>query len=857
MTGRNEPCPCGSGKKYKKCCGQGQGAGQAKTIEAELLNVVEKFELMGLRPETISGIEETANRWLDELGAIFPESFIEEAAHSVYAFVGHPEDWQAFLGEQLKRHPRAEVAEALRAWKRPMLMLAKVQPAADGRLFVKDEVSGRVYEVFQEEPAHTGLWVLGIALPCPSATGDAVLFMNGTLYMKEETPPSLIDALTQQLPAGDLLGLLKLLTGLSQDELPELPPFEQQVLEQVIGFLGPSAEDSALPSLTVELLERVKINARKPEAVAAGVIQAGADIGIAKNIPKQKQLAETFGVSVMTMLKYRDLTLDFLVRMLEETEGPASKSNKSGLKMDNSEDSGTDEILQFKVKLLRTSPPVWRRLQVDSRMSFAEFHEVLQATFEWDNDHLHEFRMNRSGGKNIEDALIGMDDEQLDFAPILPSFVETLDERAEFLEDWFVDLKDRAVYTYDFGADWEHEIILEKQLAAEPGAKYPRCVKAQGEAPGEYGFELEDPEWQASPDDIKEVVNDLLEPVQVEWVAQERHAVAAEGNDWQRLIQEMAELRKLDPWNWLHDDQVFVLESPTSKEVLFVSVLGAAGEEFGLAVYIGEEGYESLLATMNGTVPAEELIFSQRSLLASFSDRDELDEEDLEIVKASGMSFRGKKQWPLFRSMVPGYYPWSIDEEEVRLLIDVIAQTKIVLEKVRGGMDIPVSRDYRSFYKLRMDQDGQWRDEKFIVERPMDSIAGRVTKLMVPETQVAKLKKKKTVNLAIEYGQFFIDRPVQAKPGERPYFPLITAAIEVKSGLVLHQHIDGQKEKAQMVQQGLLKFIEASGALPKTLLVSEETARLIRPLTERLAIQVNVKKHLPELEQLKQVMGKM
>jgi preprotein translocase subunit SecA len=21
-TGRNEPCPCGSGKKYKKCCGK-------------------------------------------------------------------------------------------------------------------------------------------------------------------------------------------------------------------------------------------------------------------------------------------------------------------------------------------------------------------------------------------------------------------------------------------------------------------------------------------------------------------------------------------------------------------------------------------------------------------------------------------------------------------------------------------------------------------------------------------------------------------------------------------------------------------------------------------------------------------
>ena len=24
QVGRNDPCPCGSGKKYKKCCGAGQ-----------------------------------------------------------------------------------------------------------------------------------------------------------------------------------------------------------------------------------------------------------------------------------------------------------------------------------------------------------------------------------------------------------------------------------------------------------------------------------------------------------------------------------------------------------------------------------------------------------------------------------------------------------------------------------------------------------------------------------------------------------------------------------------------------------------------------------------------------------------
>ncbi|RUM87312.1 MAG: hypothetical protein DSZ24_06470, partial [Thermodesulfatator sp.] len=27
--GRNDPCPCGSGKKYKKCCGRRQAAAAA------------------------------------------------------------------------------------------------------------------------------------------------------------------------------------------------------------------------------------------------------------------------------------------------------------------------------------------------------------------------------------------------------------------------------------------------------------------------------------------------------------------------------------------------------------------------------------------------------------------------------------------------------------------------------------------------------------------------------------------------------------------------------------------------------------------------------------------------------------
>lgn len=45
--------------------------------------------------------------------------------------------------------------------------------------------------------------------------------------------------------------------------------------------------------------------------------------------------------------------------------------------------------------------------------------------------------------------------------------------------------KSKFFYTYDFGDDWEHEIIVEKELSAAPDTKYPLCVKGKRACPPE------------------------------------------------------------------------------------------------------------------------------------------------------------------------------------------------------------------------------------------------------------------------------------------------------------------------------------------------------------------------------------
>ena len=50
----------------------------------------------------------------------------------------------------------------------------------------------------------------------------------------------------------------------------------------------------------------------------------------------------------------------------------------------------------IKVTMENTHPPVWRRLLIPDRILFSDLHQILQAAFGWEDDHLHEFSFPQS-----------------------------------------------------------------------------------------------------------------------------------------------------------------------------------------------------------------------------------------------------------------------------------------------------------------------------------------------------------------------------------------------------------------------------------------------------------------------------
>jgi hypothetical protein len=131
------------------------------------------------------------------------------------------------------------------------------------------------------------------------------------------------------------------------------------------------------------------------------------------------------------------------------------------------------EVYQLKVTLLGTNPPIWRRLLGPASLTLAQLHDVLQTAMGWQDCHMHEFSVGRRriGAPSPEDRLMGMPSAE--------------NERSVRLSSILGRVGAKAIYTYDFGDSWEHSIVLEKRLPADPNATCPVCTDGQLACPPE------------------------------------------------------------------------------------------------------------------------------------------------------------------------------------------------------------------------------------------------------------------------------------------------------------------------------------------------------------------------------------
>lgn len=158
-------------------------------------------------------------------------------------------------------------------------------------------------------------------------------------------------------------------------------------------------------------------------------------------------------------------------------------------------------IARLKITLEDVNPIVMRRVEVPLAIRLDRLHAVLQTALGWTSSHLWEFRAGETGW--------GIPDRDWGDGPH--------DAAKAKLIDVLEDAGSRSLtYLYDFGDGWEHTVRVERVVAAEPGARYPRLIEAIGRCP---------PEDIGGPPGYEEFLEAIAD------TDHERHAEMAEWHD--------------------------------------------------------------------------------------------------------------------------------------------------------------------------------------------------------------------------------------------------------------------------------------------------------------------------------------
>jgi len=139
---------------------------------------------------------------------------------------------------------------------------------------------------------------------------------------------------------------------------------------------------------------------------------------------------------------------------------------------------GAGTALRLRVDLVLMPTVVWRRFLLPASASFWDLHVAIQDTFGWEDRHLHQFTVDDHRlGENLRLGIPG--DQRLDGpGRVLPGWEHRV-------VNYLRPDTSPALYTYDFGDEWQHEVVLEAIHNDEQPSRLPRCLAGEGQAPPE------------------------------------------------------------------------------------------------------------------------------------------------------------------------------------------------------------------------------------------------------------------------------------------------------------------------------------------------------------------------------------
>jgi len=327
---------------------------------------------------------------------------------------------------------------------------------------------------------------------------------------------------------------------------------------------------------------------------------------------------------------------------------------------------------------------------------------------------------------------------------------------------------------------------------------------------------------------------------------------------WRRLYEAAVSVKELAPWEWMTETDVFGVQDPETEEIGFVNVMGMLGEHFGVSLYPNRRAlYDFWALEETGPEINPDALLEIPQLQVSFEDRDELDARDRKVIKELGFKFRGRKEWPMFRSYRPGFFPWFFEAEEARSLAEALNQLLEVAPRFREDRSLLAPDDGSYLVRVPHPKTGTRVWEDTVMEVPPPEPVSIQVKM--DPAALESLESLPQSGHEFEMHFFMFPTPIQGEKGARPVFPYMLLTVDAGSGMVLGtellEPVPSLEAMWGSVPLAVARQLAGLGLRPEQVTVESELLfGLLRPLAESSRFELKWSPFLPALHEAREAL---
>jgi len=247
-----------------------------------------------------------------------------------------------------------------------------------------------------------------------------------------------------------------------------------------------------------------------------------------------------------------------------------------------------------------------------------------------------------------------------------------------------------------------------------------------------------------------------------------------------------AEIRKLSPWKWMYESDLFGVKIPGTDRVYFISIMGSEEAFFALSAYKGYQGLSQFLEFQeNVDFLPPETILTIPHLMMSFVDREELSGEHLASIKESGVTFRGRGNWPHLEDFEPAYTPVLPEGETLSDIPILLGQVVEVIRRAEKDTGF-LLRDHEIYDDILVRTPSEtpeattWKDVYESFDAKRDSRKFKLTYRNDTQKNVSQLPEAEAV---LQMDLVLLPAPVM-ETAKRGFFPFALLLVDKGRGVV-------------------------------------------------------------------------